>query len=91
MPQEKHSNTIQKTSTLADRDNMAYVGTTVALGNAKGVIGATGMETELGKIAQLTQEEEKSQTPLQVELGTLGNRITIFAMLIAIMLFGVAI
>jgi Ca2+-transporting ATPase len=91
MPQEKHSNTIQKTSTLADRDNMAYVGTTVALGNAKGVIVATGMETELGKIAQLTQEEEKSQTPLQVELGTLGNRITVFAILIGIMLFGVTL
>ena len=91
MPQEKHSNTIKKTSTLADRDNMAYLGTTVAAGNAKGVIVATGMETELGKIASLTQEEEKSQTPLQVELGTLGNRITIFAILIGIMLFGVTI
>jgi Ca2+-transporting ATPase len=91
MPQEKHSNTIQKKSTLADRDNMAYVGTTVASGNAKGVIVATGMETELGKIARLTQEEDKSQTPLQVELGTIGNRITIFAMLICVMLFGVSI
>jgi Ca2+-transporting ATPase len=91
MPQEKHSNTIQNTSTLADRDNMAYLGTTVASGNAKGVIVATGMETELGKIARLTQEEEKSQTPLQMELGTLGNRITIYAMLIGIMLFGVTI
>jgi Ca2+-transporting ATPase len=91
MPQEKHSNTIKKTSTLPDRDNMAYLGTTVASGNAKGVIVATGMNTELGKIASLTQEEEKSQTPLQVELGTLGNRITIFAILIGIMLFGVTI
>ena len=91
MPQEKHSNTIKKTSTLADRDNMAYLGTTVASGNAKGAIVATGMNTELGKIASLAQEEEKSQTPLQAELGTLGNRITIFAILIGIMLFGVTI
>ena len=91
MPQEKHSNTIKKAATLPDRDNMAYLGTTVASGNGKGVIVATGMNTELGKIASLTQEEEKSQTPLQVELGTLGNRITIFAILIGIMLFGVAI
>ena len=91
MPQEKNSNTIKKTSTLADRDNMAYLGTTVAAGNAKGIIVATGMHTELGNIASLTQEEEKSQTPLQVELGTLGNRITIFAILIGIMLFGVTI
>ncbi len=91
MPQEKNSNTIKKTSTLADRDNMAYLGTTVAAGNAKGIIVATGMHTELGKIASLTQEEKKSQTPLQVELGTLGNRITIFAILIGIMLFGITI
>jgi Ca2+-transporting ATPase len=91
MPQEKHSNTIKKPSGLADRDNMAYLGTTVASGNAKGVIVATGMNTELGKIASLAQQEEKSRTPLQVELGTLGNRITIFAIVIGIALFGVTI
>jgi Ca2+-transporting ATPase len=91
MPQEKHSNTIKKVSGLADRDNMAYLGTTVASGNAKGIIVATGMNTELGKIASLAQQEEKSQTPLQVELGTLGNRITIFAIIIGIALFGVTI
>jgi Ca2+-transporting ATPase len=91
MPQEKHSNTIKKASSLADRDNMAYLGTTVASGNAKGTIVETGMNTELGKIAGLAQEEEKSQTPLQVELGTLGNRITIFAIIIGIILFGVTI
>jgi Ca2+-transporting ATPase len=91
MPQEKHSNTIKKSSSLADRDNMAYLGTTVASGNAKGAIVATGMNTEVGKIASLAQEEEKSQTPLQVELGTLGNRITIFAIIIGIILFGVTI
>ena len=91
MPQGKHSNTIKKSSGLADRDNMAYLGTTVASGNAKGAIVATGMNTELGKIASLAQQEEKSQTPLQVELGTLGNRITIFAIMIGIALFGVTI
>lgn len=91
MPQEKHSNTIKKASTLADRDNMVYLGTTVASGHAKCIITTTGMNTELGKIASLTQEEEKSQTPLQAELGTLGNRITIFAIFIGIVLFGVTI
>jgi len=51
MPQEKHSNTIKKETSLADRDNMGYLGTTVASGNARGVVVATGMSTELGKIA----------------------------------------
>jgi len=91
MPQEKHSNTIKKVSPLADRDNMAYLGTTVASGNAKGVIVATAMSTELGRIANLAQEEEKSKTPLQLELGSLGNRITIFTIIIGIILFGVTI
>jgi len=91
MPQEKHSNTIKKKSSLADRDNMAFLGTTVATGNAKGIIVATGMNTELGRIAVLTQEEKKSKSPLQLEMQSIANRITVFAVIIAIMLFGVTI
>jgi len=91
MPQEKHSNTIKKKSSLADRHNMAFLGTTVATGNAKGVIVATGMNTELGRIACLTQEEKKSKSPLQLEMQSIANRITVFAIIIAIMLFSVTI
>ncbi len=91
MPQEKHSNTIKKKSSLADRDNMAYLGTTVASGDAKGVIVATGMNTELGKIASLAQEEKKSKSPLQMEMQSIANRITVFAIIIAVFLFGVTI
>jgi len=91
MPQGKHSNTIKKKSSLADRDNMAFLGTTVATGNAKGVIVATGMNTELGRIAGLTQEEKKSKSPLQLEMQSIANRITVFAIIIALILFGVTI
>ncbi len=91
MPQEKQSNTIKKKSSLADRDNMAFLGTTVATGNAKGIIVATGMDTELGRIAGLTQEEKKAKSPLQLEMQSTANRITVFAVIIAIMLFGVTI
>jgi len=91
MPQEKHSNTIKKKASLADRDNMAYLGTTVASGNAKGIIVATGMNTELGKIASLTQEEKKSKSPLQLEIQSMANRITIFAIAISIILFIITI
>lgn len=87
MPQEKHSNTIKKKSSLADRDNMAYLGTTVASGNAKGVIVATGMNTELGHIATLTQEEKKAKSPLQVEIQSIASRITLFAIAIGIILY----
>jgi Ca2+-transporting ATPase len=91
MPQEKNSNTMKKKSSLADRDNMAYLGTTVAAGNTKGVIVATGMNTELGRIAGLTQEEKKSKSPLQLEMQSIANRITVFAIMVGLMLFGVTI
>jgi len=91
MPQEKNSNIVKKKVSLADRDNMAYLGTTVASGNAKGVIVATGMNTEMGKIASLTQEEKKSKSPLQLEIQSIASRITIFAIAVGIMLFIVTI
>ena len=91
MPQEKNSRTIKKKASLADRDNMAFLGTTVATGNAKGVIVATGMNTELGRIAGLTQEAKKSKSPLQLEMQSIANRITVFAIIVALILFGVTI
>jgi Ca2+-transporting ATPase len=91
MPQEKNSNTTKKRSSLADRDNMAYLGTTVAAGNAEGVVVATGMKTELGRIAGLTQEEKKSKSPLQLEMQSIANRITVFAIIVGLILFGVTI
>ena len=91
MPQEKNSSTVKKKSSLADRDNMAFLGTTVAAGNGKGVIVATGMNTELGRIADLTQEEKKSKSPLQLEMQSIANRITVFAIIVGLVLFGVTI
>lgn len=91
MPQEKHSNQIEEERSLADRDNMAYMGTNVASGSAKGVVAFTGEETEMGKIASLTQEEEKSASPLQQELAAVANRLAIFALVIGVFLFGVSL
>ncbi|MBN2789830.1 MAG: HAD-IC family P-type ATPase, partial [Candidatus Delongbacteria bacterium] len=88
LPQNKHSNLISKNCGLADRDNMVYLGTTVASGNAKGIVIATGMNTEMGKIANMTQDEDTSQSPLQKELTVVANRLTIFAVVIAAFLFG---
>jgi Ca2+-transporting ATPase len=88
LPQNKQSNTLDKDFGLADRDNMAYLGTTVASGNGKGVVVGIGMNTEMGKIANLTQDEDTSQSPLQKELTVVANRLTIFAVVIAAFLFG---
>ncbi|MFN2340487.1 MAG: cation-translocating P-type ATPase [Halanaerobium sp.] len=91
MPQEKQSNQIKEERPLADRDNMAYLGTTVASGSAKGVVVRTGMDTEMGKIATMTQGEDKSKSPLQTELQSVANKIAVFAVIIALALFGISI
>ncbi len=91
LPQEKHSNIIEAESALGDLGNMVFLGTNVASGSAKAVVVETGMETEMGKIARLTQEEDKSKSPLQEELTIVANRLAIFAVFIGIILFGISI
>lgn len=91
MPQEKHTNAIMEDRPLADRDNMAYVGTTVASGSATGVVVATGMNTEMGRITDLTQETGEIKSPLQMELDDLAKKLTGVAILIGISLLFVAL
>jgi Ca2+-transporting ATPase len=91
MPQEKHSNHIEGEAPLGDRDNMAYLGTNVASGSAKGVVIATGMDTEMGKIASMTQETDRSKSPLQEEMTSVANKISIFAVIIGLSLFGLSL
>ena len=88
LPQDKRSNTINKDSSLGDWDNMAFLGTTVASGSGKGLVVATGMDTEMGRIARLTQDEDRSLSPLQKELSVVANRLTIFAVVISAVIFG---
>jgi len=90
MPQEKHSNAIKEKSILADRDNMAYLGTTVASGNALGVVISTGMDTEMGKIAAMTEETGKAESPLEKELKVLGYRLTGIVLVLSVFLFVVS-
>ncbi|NLA11678.1 MAG: cation-translocating P-type ATPase [Firmicutes bacterium] len=56
-----------------DADNMAFSGTEVLAGRGRGLAVATGMETEIGRIAHLIKEAERSVTPLQARLGRLGQ------------------
>nr|AGF93422.1 calcium-translocating P-type ATPase, PMCA-type [uncultured organism] len=76
MPQDKYVNALEDVVSLADRNNMAYVGTTVASGSATGLVVATGMDTEMGKVTDLTQKTGEIKSPLQKELDNLARKLT---------------
>jgi Ca2+-transporting ATPase len=69
---------------LAERSCMAWMGTAVTNGSGHGVVTATGMATEFGRIARLTQAVDKEVTPLQSKLAVLGRQLGVIAVAISI-------
>jgi Ca2+-transporting ATPase len=76
---------------LGDRRNMAYKGTTVNHGRGRGLTVATGMDSELGRIASLLDREAEPATPLQVRLAQFGRRLALAAIAICVVVFAVGL
>jgi len=72
---------------LGDRINMAYMGTNVVYGRGEGVVTATGMSTEMGKIAGILSSTEEEKTPLQQKLSTLSKVLSIAVLGICVFIF----
>lgn len=90
-PSAKHSEILTIDNALADRKNMAYMGTMVTSGLARGIVCATGQQTEIGAISDLVQQTRLLKTPLQNQLGRFARQLSfgILLLSLATLLFGV--
>ena len=89
LPVSKTAHTILHNQTaLADRNNMAYKGTTVAAGLGRGVVTATGAATEVGRIGTLVADVDVQRTPLERRLDALGRRLVWLTLAVAALVAG---
>ncbi len=92
VPSEKDANAeIKEGAPLGDRSNMVFSGCSVTYGTATAVVTATGMDTEMGKIANLLDSETETQTPLQEKLAQLGKYLGVLAIAACVIIFVVGI
>jgi Ca2+-transporting ATPase len=90
MPVEKDADAILESDvSLGDRINLASMGTVVTYGRGTGVVYATGMNTEMGKIATILSETIEATTPLQGKLNAMAKTLGIACIVICAIIFGV--
>lgn len=85
---EKHSDKIKGTVGLGDRKNMVFSTTLVTYGRARAVVTSVGMDTEIGKIAELMNETKERKTPLQRTLDDFSKVLSIVIIAICLVVFG---
>lgn len=88
VPSEKDSSFLpDKEIPIGDQNNMAFMSTLATYGRGVGVVVGTGMNTEIGKIAKMIEQEENDETPLQKKLSELGKILGFLAVGICILIF----
>lgn len=92
VPSEKDAiQIVADNAPLGDRINMVYSGCSVTYGTAIAIVTSTGMDTEMGRIANLLESEEDGQTPLQKKLAQLGKYLGVMALAICGVIFVIGI
>lgn len=92
IPAQKRADTVlDRELPLGDRRNTAYMGTVVTYGRGRGVVVGTGMNTQIGLIAEMVQSYDDEQTPLQRKLDQLGKTLGIAALAVCGLVFAVGV
>ncbi|MGB5913076.1 MAG: cation-translocating P-type ATPase [Promethearchaeia archaeon] len=86
-PVKKHLNPVDEKMILADRTNLGYMNTIITRGNGEGIVIGTGMNTEIGKIAESLQEEQIELSPFQKEVNRFGKLLGIVILVICALVF----
>ena len=89
MPTKIIVDPLPKNTLLAERKNMMYMGTTISTGRAVGIVTATGMKTEIGKIASDIALAETPKTPLEHKLESLGRFLAFIALIVATLILSI--
>lgn len=89
LPSSKdHLFTAEKIISISEIKNAVFMGTTISRGEAKGIVCATGMQTEIGKISSSSQKIKSTDAPVQTEIKDVAKKITYATLIIGILLFG---
>lgn len=86
-PVEKKDSVLSDGSAIGDQKNMVFSSTIITKGRGKGIVCATAMKTEIGKIAKMIQEADDGPTPLQLKLKRLGERLGMLTIAICLVVF----
>ncbi len=90
VPVEKDAEVVfDKEVPLGDRINMAYTSSIVMYGNGVGVVVGTGMNTEVGQIADLLEDQDDFDTPLKRKLNSVGKTLSIVGIIVCVLIFGI--
>jgi magnesium-transporting ATPase (P-type) len=88
LPVSKHTEPLPQCTPLAERGNMVYSGTHIAAGRGRAVVVATGIDTEVGKIASLTEVAKEPKTPLELRIMQFGHWLAGVAIVLFVVILG---